>query len=184
MLQYSISANQFCHWAKSKVIPLLSLKQHLTLPPASAPVVVLLYPLCLVHARTRTRICKSQENGVNVSWSVSFVPPHSPPPQSRHLGHRPSSGGCSAGPPGCSDRPRSYMEETPPCKGLHGSGNHCHYWLLCRWNKLLGAFHLNSDYKLNTFFCIITATFLADTRKDCLTMVFFDFWLRKGMYTV
>lgn len=46
--------------------------------------------------------------------------------------------------------------------------------------KILDAFHLKADYKWNTFLCIITALFLADTRTDCLTLVFFDFWLIKG----
>lgn len=89
----------------------------------------------LLYCFTRSVLCMrehalgftKEKNGVSVPWSVSFVPPHSPPPQSHHLGHRPSSDGCSAGPPGCSDRPRSYMAETPPYKGLHGSGNQCHY---------------------------------------------------------
>lgn len=92
-------------------------------PPASTPVVALLYSAHLLPARTFTQETQRKQD------EKGFVPPCSLPPRCHHLDRRPSSDGCSAGPPGCSDQPRSYMVDILSCMGLHTNDtsiNACH----------------------------------------------------------
>ena len=107
---------------KAKLILLLSLKQHLTLAAARTPVVELLYPWARTYCDWEhlRKWCKDYWGG----GGGGAVPPYSPPPRFLRPGHHPSCDVRSAGPPGCSDRPRSHMTGSPPCRGLQGPGGH------------------------------------------------------------